>query len=197
MWQAKIEILEVGRTRKFLIREQGQPLSYGQAIKHWQQDVDFCRFFSDQLAAAPFAAYFWETPPITTATVEQPFEFVLVDSPALADVQPDPNDFQPHFAAVAASEPVVAFANLSGDAFLIAPCSWAPASVYPHLAAFVRLAPALQQQALWRAVGAAVEQRLGSRPLWLSTSGLGVNWLHVRLDTHPKYYTFAPYRKVE
>jgi len=29
---------------------------------------------------------------------------------------------------------------------------------------------------------------------WLSTSGLGIAWLHVRLDERPKYYTHAPYR---
>lgn len=196
MWDATIEILEAGRTRKFTIWEKGQPLSYGQAVKHWQHEVEFCRFFIDLLAAAPFPAYFWETPPLTTATVEQPFACVLVDSPALAGVQPDPSDFKSHFAAVAAAESIAAFSNLGADAFLIAPCPWAPLSAYRHLAAFARLAPAAQQQALWRAVGAAVEQRLASRPLWLSTSGLGVHWLHVRLDTRPKYYTFAPYRQL-
>ena len=29
---------------------------------------------------------------------------------------------------------------------------------------------------------------------WLSTSGLGVYWLHVRLDSYPKYYTYRPYK---
>jgi hypothetical protein len=43
-------------------------------------------------------------------------------------------------------------------------------------------------------VGDAVARRLSSAPLWLSTSGLGVAWLHVRLDERPKYYTHAPYR---
>jgi hypothetical protein len=31
-------------------------------------------------------------------------------------------------------------------------------------------------------------------PLWLSTAGQGVFWLHVRLDRYPKYYNHAPYR---
>jgi len=33
-----------------------------------------------------------------------------------------------------------------------------------------------------------------SRRTWLSTSGLGVGWLHVRLDSRPKYYTYEPYK---
>jgi hypothetical protein len=32
-------------------------------------------------------------------------------------------------------------------------------------------------------------------PVWLSTSGLGIYWLHFRLDTVPKYYTYAPYKR--
>lgn len=31
-------------------------------------------------------------------------------------------------------------------------------------------------------------------PIWLSTSGLGVYWLHVRLDTRPKYYNHDEYK---
>jgi hypothetical protein len=29
---------------------------------------------------------------------------------------------------------------------------------------------------------------------WLSTSGLGVSWLHMRLDSTPKYYNWQPYK---
>jgi hypothetical protein len=29
--------------------------------------------------------------------------------------------------------------------------------------------------------------------MWLSTSGLGVAWLHIRLDSTPKYYQHQPY----
>jgi len=36
--------------------------------------------------------------------------------------------------------------------------------------------------------------RLSDRPLWISTAGMGVNWLHVRLDSRPKYYRHAPYK---
>ena len=32
-------------------------------------------------------------------------------------------------------------------------------------------------------------------PVWTSTSGLGVYWLHVRLDSRPKYYQHQPFKK--
>ena len=38
-------------------------------------------------------------------------------------------------------------------------------------------------------------RRVGARPVWLSTAGAGVSWLHVRLDDRPKYYGCGPYRQ--
>ena len=32
-----------------------------------------------------------------------------------------------------------------------------------------------------------------AKPVWLSTSGMGVAWLHFRLDQRPKYYTYRAF----
>ncbi len=90
---------------------------------------------------------------------------------------------------------MLAFANLGKDAVLIVPRPLGPASVYGHLAAFVRKARDTQRHELWRVVGAETEARLGDSPVWLSTAGMGVSWLHVRLDSRPKYYGHAPYTR--
>src|SRR5262249_11979438 len=130
----------------------------------------------------------------TDVTAARMFEFVLVDSPQLARVPPDARAFAAQFEAGDATNGIATFWNLGRDALLVAPCPRAPLDAYPHIAAFARTAPAEQQHALWGAVGAAVERHLSSEPVWLSTSGLGVFWLHVRLDSRPKYYSFRPYR---
>ena len=120
---------------------------------------------------------------------------MLVDRPSLDRVKSDPHTFAPYFNAAAPQNSIASFTNLGGDAQLIAPSPIAPDSAYPHLAAFLRHAPKPQQQALWQAVSKAVEEQIGDRPLWLNTAGGGVAWLHVRLDSTPKYYQFAPYRR--
>jgi hypothetical protein len=91
----------------------------------------------------------------------------------------------------------VTFPNLGGDAVLVAPCPGGSPQAYPHLAAFVRAAPMYQQHALWRRVGEAVDAWIGatSDPVWVSTAGQGVFWLHVRLDSRPKYYNYELYRR--
>ncbi|WP_339732064.1 hypothetical protein [uncultured Gimesia sp.] len=147
------------------------------------------------LADSPFSAFRWETPPISTATVNRPFEFVLIDSPGLAGT-PDEQTFAAHFRDVQETG-IVVFPNLRADATLVVPCPQVVATAYGHLASFVRDAPQSQNRELWKAVGAAMQQRISAKPVWLSTAGAGVSWLHIRLDDRPKYYHYQPYRTVE
>jgi hypothetical protein len=164
---------------------------YAEVMEAWRADEQFRSWFSAVLAGIPFRAFRWETPPVSTRTATQPFEFVALDSPGLLS-PPDPEAFEEHFRD--RPEPVVTFPNLGGDAIMVVPCPVGPTSAYAHLAAFVRGAPDTQRSALWRAVGDAMVARLGAKPVWLSTAGGGVSWLHVRLDDQPKYYGFEPYR---
>jgi hypothetical protein len=195
MWTGRAEELDGGRVRRIAIGNVAGMLGYADAVGLWQHDRGFRSFFVHLLAEAPFAAYSLECPPLTEATLSRPFEFVLVDSPSLASTPPDTQAFADRFHAENAGEDIATFWNLGGDALLVAPRPRGSPSVYAHIAAFARGAPAEQQHALWRATGAAVAAHLSVRPLWLSTSGLGVAWLHVRLDSSPKYYSYGPYRQ--
>jgi hypothetical protein len=190
MWTARSEELADVRGLRFAVDHDARPATFGDILRGWQDDAIFRGFFNSLLAETPFAAFRWETPAVTAATATQPFEFVLLDSPGLAR-RPDPDAFAEHFGA---AEEVVTFANLGGDAVLVVPCPVTDLSAYGHLAAFVRLAPERQRHALWQAVGEAMTRRIGASPVWLSTAGAGVAWLHVRLDVRPKYYGFGPYR---
>jgi hypothetical protein len=149
------------------------------------------------LAAAPYQAFFFETPPITAG--QQSLEFVLVDAPALDrrfTRRPDRAAFAERFAD-AKSDWGVVFPNLSGDATLIAPKPISKnLNCYPHLASFVRSGPSAQVEEVWKLTARTLLTRLNdhSQAIWLSTSGLGVGWLHFRLDETPKYYTYDPYK---
>ncbi len=191
MWTYRSESLENGRILKAVLDQDSSPVPYSKVLRHWQTDAEFRAWFNALLADAPFSAFRWETPPITTATADRAFEFVLIDSPGLAR-NPDPDAFAEHFDGV--SQGVIEFANLGKDAVMVVPRPDGPPSAYGHLAAFVRHAPQPQRDELWQMVGAAMQRRLGAKPVWLSTAGAGVSWLHVRLDDRPKYYGYSPYR---
>lgn len=169
-------------------------ITFASAIDQLYHDVGFRRFFNDLLAAAPYPAFRWETPSVTIATADRPFECVLLDAPGL-DREADASAFASQFAATSDGEQAIAFTNLGGDATLIVPRPIAESDVYCHIALFVRNAPISQQEALWSLVGETMQQRLNRRPAWLNTAGAGVPWLHVRIDDRPKYYGHAAYRQ--
>ena len=93
----------------------------------------------------------------------------------------------------------VAFYNLGKDARLIAPRPMnRPLKQYSHLGMFVRDAQKEQIDAVLALVATEYLKQLRkspSKPVWLSTSGLGVAWLHFRLDSSPKYYQYRPFAR--
>jgi len=192
MWSSRREELSAD-VLHFTVERNAKPVSFAEVLRAWQSDAAFREWFNALLADAPFSAFRWETPGVTAATASSPFEFVLLDEPSLAR-RPDAEAFAEHFRKKPRAT-VIDFANLRGDAVLVVPCPVTAPTAYGHLAAFVRAAPAEQRDALWRAVGEALSRRLGTKPVWLSTAGAGVSWLHVRLDDRPKYYGHEPYRK--
>jgi hypothetical protein len=195
-WAIDIEESPDRPTLIHRVRFQGEPAAWSRVIDAWRETPEFRECFIHTLAAAPWPAFYWETPPVTGTSTAEAFEFVLIDSPLLAHVEPEPEVFAEHFRDPANRDGVSVFPNLGGDAVLVAPWPVGPLPAYAHLAAFCRGAPARQQHALWRRVGDAMTARLARPdPVWLSTAGQGVFWLHVRLDDRPKYYSHGPYRR--
>lgn len=192
MWTARSERLTNTTGWRFYVDRNAKPATFADVLQGWRSDAAFRSLFNGLLAAVSFSAFRWETPAVTAATLTRPFEFVLLDSPGLAR-RPDPDAFA-EYCRRSPQTGVIEFSNLSGDAILIVPCQKTAPSAYGHLAAFVREAPEAQRHALWQLVGETMARRVGPRPVWLSTAGAGVSWLHVRLDDRPKYYGFGPYR---
>lgn len=182
-------------TSRFRPRREGRPVGREALFAALRSDAACRLALSRTLAEHRFEGFFFETPPIGESLAGLESEFVLVSSAAVAGLRADP---QPFAAPLAASPgPVICTPNLSGDAWLVVPRPQGPPAAYAHLARFVREGPPAQVDATWAALGDAVLRWRASRAerLWVSTSGLGVSWLHLRLDTRPKYYSFGAYRR--
>ena len=171
----------------------GTSVARAEALAAMGADASFRSAWIAFLRDAPFRAFFLETPPTTRAHQHLPFELVLIDAPPLAVVRADETSFAAELVR-APQQDVLTFPNLGGDAVLVVPAPRGPKEAYGHLAAFVRLAPPDQVDATFVALAHTIDARLGDAPLWVSTAGLGVAWLHLRLDARPKYYRHALYK---
>ncbi len=190
-WETKIKQFSSGTVSQYQILLGDTPLKFREVFELWRASVSFRSFYNKILTTSTFPAFYWEHPPMTSAELNNDYEFVLVNSSALALIHSDPVPFEAKFREGHAA---VRFPNLRADAELITPTPQGDdLSGYAHLARFVREGEGEQQQVFWQLVGATAEELIGQEACWLSTSGLGVHWLHVRFDKRPKYYTHRPY----
>ena len=178
----------------------GDVLTFANVVELWSSPQTAGREFRDltsqTLRESSFAAFKWETPVVDTDRFHREFEFVILNSPSL-DRRQDPSPFAAQFDLVSPGDLTVTFSNIGKDAVLVVPTPSAKTSVnYCHLGSFVRTAEPDQTAELWRGIGLAMLKRVSDIPVWLSTAGGGVAWLHVRLDDRPKYYGHAAYRHV-
>ena len=168
-------------------------MSFGDVIEYWVSNQEFRSFYNSLFTTSGLSSYVWETPPITINHLTRTFEFVLISSP-IRSGSPDHATYSKYFNLKEGDDGVVAFDNLGKDALLVVPSPYRPEVDYSDFAAFFRNAPVSQHHALWRVVGKSIKLRLGEKPLWLSVAGRKIAWLHVRIDTYPKYYRHASYR---
>ena len=175
----------------------GRTLSFTEVIAGWRDNEEFRAFFIAELAATAFPAFFWEMPPIRRGHSDIGYEYVAIRSDGLEHLRPDARAFKSKLSVASSSKSVVSFRNLGGDAFLVVPNPISSLESYGHIAAFVRSAPIGQRHELFRTLGTAIDDVLGksNERIWVSTSGLGVPWVHIRLDSYPKYYNHQPYVK--
>ncbi|MFO1418215.1 MAG: hypothetical protein U1E83_06050 [Methylotetracoccus sp.] len=183
------------RGRRYRVFAAGHALTYRHAIDLWRCTGPFRHFMTRVLAEVPFDAYRWECPPVAAATALRPFEFAVIDAPNLGRAA-DPSAFLGHFAEAGDGRIVQSFPNLGRDAMLVVPVpdGLAPTGAHAHLGAFMRQSGESQIHALWSELGECLAAKLGVAPLWVSTAGDAVAWLHVRIDASPKYYHHSAYR---
>ena len=178
-------------TIKYQIKNKSSSITNSEFISLLTKSDKFINSFSKILISNSFEAYFWEVKPFSSKSINNKFEFVLVKSSILNGISADNSYFKNYFKE---DKNVVSFLNLGKDAKLIVPTHKGKKEHYNHLANFMRNADNQQIIEYWKEVGNQCNQRVNLNPIWISTAGLGVNWLHLRIDSRPKYYKFKPYK---
>ena len=151
------------------------------------------------LQTTPFKYYMLRAyPSINTDT----FKFYLIDkTEKLSKMKPDTKTYKKYFDSNKnikniknKKENYSTFLNLSGETILTVPkiipkILKKNKKAYLNISTFSKNVPIKYQIELWKEVFKQLEKCFKiSKKCYLNTHGLGIGWLHIRIDKTPKYY---------
>ena len=114
--------------------------SYRKFLRGLAEEDETLDSFVRILKGVPFPAFFFETPSVTSRSLDSDFEFILARAEDLDNVPSDQTAFSDHFSACESS--VAVFPNLGGDALMVVPCPHGgDLGVFSSLGPFMRAGP--------------------------------------------------------
>lgn len=187
---APIAINDEGARLRF--EYDGKALSFREILDLWENSENAIQAYVSGIRNLGFTQFFWEHPAINSKTLDHTYEFMILKTEAFSSREIDKEAFG---SKLSSEKQVEVFPNLGRNAMLVVPTIHSDEEHYKHLSIFMERAPTKQITELFEAIGKAMKTELKEgRPIWLSTAGLGVIWLHIRLDTTPKYYKTKTYK---
>ena len=179
-----------GARLRFLCNQ--KPLSFKEVLDIWATSDEGIDCYIDGLKKLDFSQFYWEHPALEAKSLHVPYEFMVLKTDHFNKRTVDTNSFSKYLNS---EMQVEAFDNLGRNAKLVVPTKKSNIETYKHLGAFIHNAPITQTRALFKEIGRSMKAEIEKgKIIWLSTAGLGVIWLHIRLDTIPKYYKIATYK---
>ena len=195
---AEMNFIKAGENEnsiRFRIGDGSQMLTFEEVITMWQTYEQFRNFYMWSLntVGAEFDhSYFWEHPGLRTEHLKNPYEFIIHRSKNLDKRTVDETAFAEHFQD---KQEIAAFPNLGKNAIMIVPAQLGNPEDCKHLGVFMASDNEEQQHLLFQEIGSQMLNTLNAeKTTWLSTAGMGVAWLHIRLDQKPKYYRSKTYK---
>jgi len=157
-----------------------------------EENKAFVNIIKEAILSTNFKAVFFNCPPVTRDDLNNVFEVAILNAPDLYDINTDVNTFGDKFKG---KTMVTAFANLSGDSLMVCPIPLEDQKheIYSSLGPFLRSAPIDQQTAFWALIGNELFTLISKRRVWLNTAGGAISFLHMRLDSKPKYYKYRKF----
>lgn len=193
MSKYKLKIIKQHNTAiRFNIIAQEHPMSFQDVFEAWEHQPEFSQFYVSAVKGLGYSAFYWEHPALNQNLLHQSYECIILRSQPLERLAINERAFKNY---IYSSKQVADFMNLGKNARLVIPTKKSDAEIYNHFGKFIRLAEDGQILALFKRVGKVVQEEIKKQDyIWLNTAGLGVIWLHVRMDTRPKYYKTTEYK---
>lgn len=172
---------------QFFFMENNNILLWKNVINLWKNHL-FIDFFTEAILSCNMDNFFWECPSISLLNINtQPFTCFIIKCNAVIKTA-NKKAFEEYFNT---SKRIVHFYNKDKSALLIVPkhLNNYPEKAYINISNFLKYSPKYQLYQLFNEISKDLCIELkNNKCIWLNTHGLGVYWLHIRLDTYPKYY---------
>jgi len=180
---------------RFKLKKGEQYLNFKEVFELWSTNSEFVEFYKNKLIQFDYQAFYWEHPALTEEFLERRYECILQRSKKLENLPVNENAFK-NF--IYKQEQVVDIMNLGKNARLVIPTKKTDKEIYNHFGKFIRQASREQIIEVFRRLGEKITEEIEKQELiWLNTAGLGVIWVHIRMDTKPKYYKTKKYKDSE
>jgi hypothetical protein len=192
MWIYKEIKLNPESSKYAFFNEKEEPVSFADFFAGLSEYSRSRSIVLDALNSCLYLGMRWEFPAMTFNKLNDPCEFVLINCPALLRKPANSSAFKKYFKR---GVNVVSFPNLGGDSTLVV-CQINVKDEYAHLKSYLSQANEEQTHDFLKTISFEFLKKVNKSksPLWLNTAGLGVSWLHMRIDTRPKYYWHKPYK---
>ena len=180
-------------------------ITWGSFLEKMKEDNAIFKF-NQELAESPHKAFLFECNPIRYEKLDETkFEYTLISDKILDKKSANPSAFSKEIStAHKKGERSTHFLNLGKNARLIIPSNLdkkTKTKQFAHIARFVREASKEDILSFWKTVFTSLKNELQEKHkknpnqwTWLNTHGHGVPWLHMRVDSRPKYYSHSPYK---
>jgi len=177
------------------ILEGTQILSFKEVFNYWKTSPEFTNFYVKSINSIGYEAFFWEHPAVNLGYLNSSYEVSLKKTFSFNNIEVDCESFSKY---IQAKSFVEVFKNLGKDAILVVPTEQSEQGNYVHFGKFLRKANDLQIRKVFSEIGKSTLLQIESgQTVWLNTEGTGVIWVHVRLDSKPKYYKKIDYKAVD
>ena len=172
--------------------ENNIPISFGDAMKLLNMNKSFRSLVAEAFKRVPFKHYMFGFTKINSeADKRNPFKIFFKNSPEFKNITADPEPFLQYFQD--SKKKWTKFLNIGRDTLLLVPC---PPKAQPNYEYYKSIGDYVENHSskdfeeVLKNIG-YIASRLKA-PMYINTHGFGVHWLHIRIDTKPKYCTWFP-----
>lgn len=166
-------------------------LTFRQMLNAWIDDQEFCVWFTDRLSRA-HTKFRFEFPKLThTKKLSRPAYVIRYTEPRLSDAA-DPKGIYPvgfvNELLKCARRPALTIpgrGGLSHPERMVIPCK-----PIAHIGKLKTRAKSTIHE-MWKQTALEAWNKLrAGEPVYISTHGLGIPWLHIRVETQPVHYQY-------